>query len=130
MDWIREHTGIVIMAGISLGVAVLGFVGGLLFVAMMPADTLTPKHRPRHPMLRIARGVIGWVLVVAGSVMLVVPGPGLVVLVIGAMLAEFPGRRRLQRWVLSREHIIRPVNRLRRRFGREPVQAEELSAHG
>lgn len=130
MDWIREHTGIVIMVAVSLGVAVLGFVGGVLFVALMPADTLTPKHRPRHPVLRIARGVIGWVLLVAGAVMLVIPGPGLVVLVIGAMLAEFPGRRRLQRWVLSREHIIRPVNRLRRRFGRDPIAVEDLSTHG
>jgi uncharacterized protein (TIGR02611 family) len=45
-------------------------------------------HRRRHPLFRIAWGVAGFVVLVAGVIMLVTPGPAFVLIPVGlAMLA-------------------------------------------
>ncbi|MCL4192956.1 MAG: hypothetical protein KJZ87_14575, partial [Thermoguttaceae bacterium] len=53
--------------------------------------------------------------------MLVLPGQGILSIVIGLVLTDMPGKFRLARWIVGRPVILTAVNRLRARWGRPPL---------
>lgn len=71
--------------------------------------------------LRIGRNIVGWLLILSGIAMLVLPGQGLLVLLIGVMLADFPGKHRLERWIISRGKVLKTINWFRGKFQRPPL---------
>ena len=54
--------------------------------------------------------------------MLVTPGQGVLTIVVGMLLFDFPGKFRLERWLVTRPTVWRSINWLRERAGREPSQ--------
>ncbi len=111
--------------------AVGGFVVGALIAAvavvLMPADYFDySAPRPRHPMpLHILKNVVGAVLVVLGIAMLVMPGQGVLTIVAGLMLVDFPGKHQLVGKLLTRPRLMESANRLRARFGKPPFRASQ-----
>ena len=117
--------------------SMVGLLGGLLgipwAVARLPADYFTREQREvwRHAdhepwlavLLGFAKNLLGAVLVLLGLVMLVTPGQGLLTLLIGLMLMNFPGKYRLERWLVRRPGVMRALNWLRRRQGEQPLEA-------
>jgi hypothetical protein len=90
----------------------------------LPADYLRAGDvRARHWTLRIVRNVAGVLLVAVGVVLSVpgVPGQGVLTILAGATLIDFPGRDRLVRALIGRPAVLRALNRLRARFGRPPL---------
>jgi len=75
----------------------------------------------RWPYLLVKNG-IGAGLILAGLTMLVLPGQGLLTLVIGLSLMNFPGKRRLIHRVFSRPRVFRTINRLRAKALRPPLE--------
>ena len=69
----------------------------------------------------IGKNLIGYVFVVAGIIMLMLPGQGILTIVIGITLLDFPGKYRLERWVVSRRPVLRSINWVRRRAKRGPL---------
>lgn len=117
-------------------VSVVTFVGTLLIVPWMlvriPSDyfvrtqrTPLPVHQ-RHPVLRlvllILKNMLGVVLLLGGFAMLFIPGQGLLTIVMGLMLINFPGKYRLERWLIQRRNIHRPINWIRHKRGRDPIE--------
>lgn len=43
----------------------------------------------------LARNIIGWILIVAGVIMLFLPGQGLITIVLGFLFISFPGKHKL-----------------------------------
>ena len=95
----------------------------------LPATYFLDGHRrglwiDRHPILRwsarAAKNVLGMALVLLGVLLSVpgVPGQGLLTILIGVALLDFPGKRRLERWILNQRGVLGRVNALRRRFGK------------
>ena len=58
----------------------------------------------------------------AGAAMLVLPGQGLLTLVIGLSLMNFPGKRRLIIRILRRPRVFRTINTMRDKARRPPLQ--------
>lgn len=124
-----------IVAGV---VSAAMFVGTLVaipwLVARLPVDYfvgprgLTNEQR-RHPVLafarRLARNTLGLVLVVAGLAMLVLPGQGILTLLVGVALTDFPGKRGLEQRLLRQRHVRRSLQWLRKRAGRDPLEFED-----
>jgi len=83
------------------------------------AARVAPWRSPRA----FAQNVFGLVLVVLGLLMSVpgVPGQGLLTVLIGLMLLDFPGRRRLEKALARRRSILAAMNRIRARFGHPPL---------
>jgi len=71
--------------------------------------------------LLIGKNLLGCVIIVAGIVMLVLPGQGILTILAGIMLLDFPGKYRLLRWIVARPQVLRTLNWLRRRAGRAHV---------
>jgi UPF0716 family protein affecting phage T7 exclusion len=65
------------------------------------------------------------VLILAGLAMLVLPGQGLLTILVGLVLVHVPGKRRLLRRILRQETVRETVDQLRRQAGREPLILDE-----
>lgn len=102
---------------------------GVLLVKM-PADYFVRRGRPEAPQGRVALRILGKVLknlagailALAGLVMLITPGQGLLALLVGVSLLDVPGKRKLQLRIASQDKVYRAVNKLRARFGKPPYE--------
>ncbi|MDT8386348.1 MAG: PGPGW domain-containing protein [Thiogranum sp.] len=117
-----------------VGLSMLSFIAGLIlvpvFIARIPADYFSrPRRqrptRSRHPLVHLAlaglKNLFGAVLVMAGLLMLVTPGQGLLTLLIGLMIMNYPGKFALERWLVTRPRILPAINWLRTRSGQVPL---------
>jgi UPF0716 family protein affecting phage T7 exclusion len=87
-------------------------------VVELPADhLLRPRSYGRSPAWRVALGAL---LLVGGLLMLVLPGQGVLTMLMGVMLLGLPCTRRLELRLLRRPRILAAANALRRRAGKEP----------
>lgn len=108
--------------------AIASVVAIPLFIARMPEDYFTAEYHPyshRHPLgwlLWTLRNLIAMVLLVAGIIMLVLPGQGLLTILIAIMTSTFPGKYRLERAIMRRPGVYRAANWIRRKYRRAPLQ--------
>ena len=78
----------------------------------------------RLPVIRLlgtlAKNLLGIVLVALGIVMSIpgVPGQGILTILLGIMLLDFPGRQKLERKIVSQPRVLKNINKLRHRFGK------------
>lgn len=112
------------------------FVGSLLalpwVIGRLPTDYFAHEKRPpslwrdRSPAarwaLRIGKNALGGVLLLAGLVMLAAPGQGLLTIVVGFVLIDFPGKYRLERRVVSNRRVRRGLDWMRRRRHKPPLE--------
>ena len=133
LDWIQSNDTIVWWLVAS---SAFTFIASLILVPMLvvriPADYFT--HRKRHfkkpekypPVIRIIvliiKNVLGLILFCAGILMLVLPGQGLFTMFIGIMMMNFPGKYRLERWIVERGPVLKSINWLRDRAGHGPLK--------
>lgn len=122
---------------LGLAMFVVSSVGSLAVVVWvlvrLPPDYFQNDHHAafpwadRHALLRwlgiVAKNLLGLLLVAIGIVLSLpgVPGQGLLTILIGIMLLDFPGKRWLERALVNRPSVKRSINRLRERFGKPPL---------
>ena len=70
---------------------------------------------------RIGKNALGVVFVLAGVAMILLPGQGVLTILLGIMLTEFPGKYRFERWLVRRRAVLGAINWLRERAGRPPL---------
>ncbi len=77
-----------------------------------------------HPILRYIglgiKNMIGLVFFLAGVAMLVLPGQGLLTMVIGVSLLDFPGKRTIEHRLLTNPMVFQAMNAIRQKFGKPP----------
>jgi hypothetical protein len=124
----------------GIGLSVVTFVVSIVVMAFLlvrlPATFFLDSHNrdlwiDQHPVLRwsgiVLKNLLAIGLVVLGIVLCFLPGQGILTILIGLALLDFPGKRRLERAILRRPGIFDRVNRLRGRFGRPPLVVVEPS---
>jgi hypothetical protein len=131
-DWLSEHEALLwwLFAG-SVASLVLAAVLLPVIVVRLPADHFAANRRKRPEgsgwwqlPLRIGRNLLGAVFVLAGVAMLVLPGQGVLTLLIGLLMLEFPGKRKLERALIRRPKIRRMLDRMRKKRGRPPFEVD------
>jgi hypothetical protein len=115
----------------ALLAAVLSAIASLVVMAVvlvrLPEDAFSreaipwPASLPRR-ILRIGINLTGWAIVLVGILLSIpgVPGQGILTILIGLMLVDFPGKATLLRKLLRRPAVRKSVDRIRVRFGRAP----------
>lgn len=116
-------------------VSVLTFVGSLvalpILVVRMPADYFVgdaphDSWAAHHPAVRLTvllvKNLLGGLLVLAGVVMLFVPGQGILTILIGLSLLNFPGKRAFERRLVGSPAVFDAINAIRTRAGRPPLR--------
>ena len=76
------------------------------------------KPRVVRYLLIAGKNLLGFILVVLGILMSIpgVPGQGILTILLGVMLLDFPGRRRLEHKLVSRPQVLNTINKLRHKF--------------
>ena len=138
MEWLTTFVQQITWQQVAWGVGlfVVTFTVSLaavgLFVVMLPATFFLPDYRrhfmqSRHPALRwtciVLKNLLGLVLVVVGVGLSMpgMPGQGLLTILIGLILMDFPGKQRLERKIIGRPKVLSTINRLRARFNKPPL---------
>jgi hypothetical protein len=141
VDWLMPTSWWDVVIG--LVVFAVSFVVSLAVVIWvilkLPVDYLrdgeeNPVERnhwlPASLLIALWRNLIGLVLVVIGIILSLpgVPGQGFLTIVLGLMLMQFPGKRYLEKRLLGRPDVLGMLNRIRQRYGREPLLPPEPAA--
>jgi len=124
---------------IALTVTSVGFFVGTLIVipfilVRLPPDYFDERH-PRqwmanyHPVLRlagrIAKNAAGAVFLAIGIVLLFLPGQGILTILIGVSLLDFPGKRYIERRIVGHATVLKAVNSLREKYGKPPLTVKD-----
>ncbi len=114
--------------------SVLGVLVGVPWmVGSLPSDYFVADRRSAlgdafhrrwfYPLLNILRNALGAVLLLLGIVMLFIPGQGLLTILAGLLLMNFPGKYRIERAVVGQPKVLVALNWIRARRGRPPLEA-------
>jgi archaellum biogenesis protein FlaJ (TadC family) len=115
------------------GLSVAMFVGSLLLmpwlVARAPKDYFVREHEPTEGAAALLRKVLlnllGVVLLIAGILMLVLPGQGLLMILLALSLLDLPGKRALIHRIVKNDSVWRGLNYLRERGHQPPFDAPD-----
>ncbi len=144
IDWLTEtiHGWGLTWGQVLFGVlfSVVTFVLSIAVVTVvlvkLPANYFHSSHAreflvSRHPVLRalgiFVKNLLGLVLVGFGVVMSLpgVPGQGVLTILLGIMLLDFPGKRALEIRIVGRPRVRAAVDALRARFDKPPLMLDE-----
>ena len=120
--FLEDHLAMTIGAGVSTLLITIGFTAWML--VKLPDDFFTAPHRPKgNVFLRVAKNLGGFLLILLGIVLSFpgIPGQGFLTILIGLMLTDIPGKRRVELFVVRRPSVYRTISKLRARYGREPL---------
>ncbi len=134
MHALLNHASGWLVAGavVSLALSLGGLWAARWFAISLPPDYFTAETEPdsfnaMHPLARwswwIVKNLVGWLLIAAGVVMLLAPGPGVLAILAGLCLVSVPGKRTLVLWLLSGRHVLSAMNAVRARAGAPPLES-------
>ena len=133
ISWFSNHPGVLIGLGISsILIFMLSILGISWFIAQIPEDYfLSTKRKPskwqeQKPILRLAvifgKNIIGFSLIIGGLLMLVLPGQGLLTIVTGLLLVNYPGKYKLEKKLVAIPSIFRALNWIRVKANKPPLR--------
>ncbi|OQA62522.1 MAG: hypothetical protein BWY39_01711 [Spirochaetes bacterium ADurb.Bin269] len=142
LAWAEGHAFLLAVAGsVSFVLFFLTIAALPLVVIAIPRDYFTRKKahpldgraelegiarsRYSHPVLAVLALVLkntaGFAFLTAGGIMLVTPGQGLLTMLAGLLLMNFPGKKKLELRIVSRPTVYRAVSWIRKSSGKPPV---------
>ena len=111
--------------------SIVTFVLSLLLlpwlVGQIPSDYFSHPRDPHpwHILLQphtILRNALGLPIVLAGIAMLVLPGQGVLTILVGLGVMNFPGKFALERWIITRKGVLLAINWIRQKANHPPLQ--------
>ena len=133
IQWFANHPEVLIGMGISsIFIFLISILGISWFIAQIPEDYFLrskrqpSKWREQKPILRFVvmfgKNLIGLSLIIGGLLMLVLPGQGLLTIVTGLLLVNYPGKYKLEQKLSSMPSIFRALNWIRLKANKPPLQ--------
>jgi hypothetical protein len=137
MDWllsaVQQYVSTETLVTLT-ALSVVFFVGSLIAIPFilvrLPTDffdTRVPRRwmEDHHPVLRvlghIVKNVVGAIFLFAGFLMLFLPGQGILTMLIGVTMLDFPGKRRLEAKMIGQPAVLSTINSMRQKFGKPPL---------
>lgn len=121
LEWFKAHSTLLwVFSAISIIVffATLAIIP--YFIVRIPEDYLIRRRRraekpfAQKPKMRlfylILKNLLGIIFVLAGLIMFVIPGQGVITMLIGIMLMNFPGKRTLATTIVRQPTIFKSIN--------------------
>ena len=123
-EFLRVHQASLWLIG---ALSVIVFAGTLVAIPMLvihiPADYFTRRRRTSdgssqgYSALRLVgltlKNLAGIIFIFSGIAMLVLPGQGIITLLVGIMLLNFPGKLVLAQRIIERKSVLRAINWMR-----------------
>jgi len=107
----------------------------MFFLVKLPEDYFCKTYQkpdqaklptPLRWMITVGRNMLGFILLPVGVVLSLpgIVGPGFLIIFIGILLLDFPGKRELERKIIRKPRVLNSINNLRKRFSRPPLIVE------
>jgi len=131
LTWGKVLVGVLIFLGTFLAnIALVSFM-----LIKIPADYFKKNQKTQfwvgpnpalHAARMIGKNILGVILILIGIILSIpgVPGQGLLTILLGVVLVDFPGKRHLERKLLSRQEIVKTIDRLRKKFDKPPLELD------
>ena len=137
MDWllsaVQQYVSTDTLVTLT-ALSVVFFVGSLIAIPFilvrLPTDffdTRVPRRwmENHHPILRLlghlVKNVVGAIFLFAGFLMLFLPGQGILTMLIGVTMLDFPGKRRMEAKMIGQPAVLSTINNMRQKFGKPPL---------
>ena len=131
ITWQSALLGVLLfLVTFAISLAIVSFI-----MVKIPADYFR-KDKPRELwsdkpsivrfLLVFVKNLLGLLLVALGIVMSIpgVPGQGILTILLGIMLLDFPGKRDLEHRLVSQPRVLNTINKLRHKFGKDNLVLE------
>lgn len=133
LEWFRNYEVLIWWTGAA---SVLMFLGSLCVIPIIlikiPADyfsSLETKYRINvrdlsffRLLYLIFKNMVGIAFILAGFIMLLLPGQGILTIIVGMSLLNFPGKYRLVRNIIRNKIILDTINKLRSKADKPPIE--------
>jgi len=100
-----------------------------IFIALIPPDYFSrerPCLRKIHPIpkwtLLVFKNLLGLMLLISGIVMLILPGQGIITILVGLSLLDFPCKKHIQRRLIGDPRVFKTMNWIRARAHKPPLE--------
>jgi len=123
----------------SIAFFIFGILSIPYLVCRIPEDYFLRGRRSwRHSYARFGVGfvfvlavknLLAVLLLVAGLLMLFLPGQGLLTLFLGVVLLDFPGKYRMERWLIKKPTLNKSLNWIRTRRKVPAIQIPSIGGH-
>ena len=122
------HAGALLIASVAM--LIMTFIFLPFLVARLPPDYFVSDERPPplsrylvvHWVLMALKNLIGLAFVLLGIMLLFLPGQGVLTLIIGLTIMNYPGKYAIERWLAMRPHVLPALNWFRARRGHPPLE--------
>lgn len=84
-----------------------------------------PQNLIVYLLYKILKNLIGAVFVLVGLILLLTPGQGILGILIGSLMLDYPGKYHFQRWLIAKKPVLNGLNWLRKKGGAEPLEVME-----
>lgn len=129
-DLIAQYEDMLVLIGI---ISAIVFVVTLLLtpylLGLIASDYFTIENPHKleikhigHLVAVIIKSAIGLILLLAGIIMLVTPGQGVISILLGLFLMEFPGKRKLELKIINHDPTFKTLNWLRAKANKPPFK--------
>lgn len=126
MDWLQSiflenRDAIIVLAGFSLLAFLVSIIALPILIIRLPADyfirpvPVSYRHPVLHLVLKILKNTLGLILLILGFGMLFIPGQGILTMLVGMALMDFPGKWELQRRIVRSPRVHRSLDWLRQK---------------
>ncbi len=137
MDWLLSTVQQYVSTDTLVRLTVLSlvfFVGSLIAIpyilVRLPADYFDirvprPWMENHHPILRlighVVKNAVGGIFLFVGFLMLFLPGQGILTMLIGVSMLDFPGKRKVEAKLIGQPAVLGAINGMREKFGKPPL---------
>ena len=137
MDWllstVQQYVSTETLVTLTI-LSIVVFVGSLIAIPFilvrLPTDFFDirvprPWMEDHHPVLRVlghlVKNVVGAIFLFVGFLMLFLPGQGILTMLIGISMLDFPGKRKLEAKLIGQPAVLNTINGMREKFGKPPL---------
>ena len=137
MDFLRSLDLSRVLLGVGIFVGGVALSIGLVAIVLVrmpedyfrgdaPRSFLAGSPPWKRKAARVGKNALGVLLIALGVVLSVpgVPGQGVLTILIGITLVDFPGKRRFEIRIMRNRTVHAGANAIRRRFGKPPFELD------
>jgi len=133
MVFISSHENLFLWLSIA---SIIGFIASILLIPWMvskiPSDYFSHPKRQKYlwdnqPQIvrlifMLLKNILGVILVIGGIAMLLLPGQGILTIMVGLFIIDFPYKYKVEIWIIKQPFILRSINQLRAKVKQRPLE--------
>jgi hypothetical protein len=129
-EWFQLHRTLLWwLIGVSAATFLATLIAVPWLVVRLPADYFAAEQKPKerhghaavHLLLTIGRNIVGYLFIIVGFAMLILPGQGILTILAGLGLVDFPGKYKLIQRIVGQSAVRKSLDWIRERAGRPPL---------